>query len=1224
GTVPFTISGLSSGAHSVAVHDVNGCGNTVNLTILEPLTVTSDISLLPTCNDPNGNVTLSATGGTISTPSSYLYTKDNWLTSQVNPIFTGLGFGTYTFKVRDIVTGCEAQIIQVIEQAIPVTGITLTPEKVSCFGGSNGSISVTLNASNTDPVYKYSLVGGAITRIPQDSSIFNDLPAGNYTVTVTSGKGCSATASIAVDQPAVIVVNAPVVSPFTCTTGTNTTKNASITVNSVTGGSQNYIVYEFKDINGVVVQSGPSNVYNLTNLAGGTYSIRVLDDLGCEGSSTAPIIVPSFITMTDVTAAPVIPITCINSETMQVTVTTEGGTPALLNYTVTNVTGAAYNRSNTNGLFSDLGIGNYLVTVENPATGCTIKTYYDVFDPNTFVIVASPINGGEICYGTSDGAVDLTFVDNFPTPSNDAGPFAYTITGPVPSSGTTTGVGPIRVSGLTAGQYTVTAKLIGGPECTVTTNFTISQPLEILAINEVHTAITCLSGNNDGSITVSATGGWIGDYQYQLSGPINVTYSDQFSFENLTAGTYTVSVKDSKGCIATTTVILVVPDPIAFTASANVSVLSCYGAKDAVITVAAPTGGQGRDYTYYLNYINGSEVIVSGPFVSNIFTDLGAGTYTVTVKDAFSCETTSAAITITDPPIIEPSLTINTAITCLTNATLKLSVVGGTGPYTYSEDGTNYSASFASSVTFAVTAGSHRYFVKDSHGCVSFVSNDVVIAPIVPLSIDLDLSNAIVNCKGEGSALIIAEAKDGLGSYVYTLLNELRAEIRPAQNDGIFANLSAGKYIVHVKSFDCEIDSAVITVGEPQNALTSTYEAFPVKCYNEKNGKIIITASGGTGIIKYAISPNLDQFVESNVFDRLAAGTYKVIVQDILGCNNVYDIVITSPDLLIASVVPNSIIPEICDGDKDAAFSIQIVGGTAPYFESLDKDNGPFLPFTGNIKDYTGLKGGTHNVYIKDTNGCISAVEVKMPEAVILKPTNVVNYDCVNNMAANSVTIDPGYADHSEIDYKLDGTGTYTVNNIFTNVAPGNHFVTVRHTNGCEAKTEFVIKTVQPLTLVEVVADKGSIEDANIIEVVAGGGSPAYEYSFNGEAFTSSNKFKIYKTGIYEVIVRDQNGCTVTIQVPKTFIDICMPDHFTPNGDGQFDEWGPGCTLIYDNLTFDIFDRYGRVVAKYHYGEKWDGKYDGAELPTGDYWYVVKLNDPKDNRSFVGHFTLYR
>ncbi|WP_442902301.1 T9SS type B sorting domain-containing protein, partial [Flavobacterium sp.] len=57
---------------------------------------------------------------------------------------------------------------------------------------------------------------------------------------------------------------------------------------------------------------------------------------------------------------------------------------------------------------------------------------------------------------------------------------------------------------------------------------------------------------------------------------------------------------------------------------------------------------------------------------------------------------------------------------------------------------------------------------------------------------------------------------------------------------------------------------------------------------------------------------------------------------------------------------------------------------------------------------------------------------------------------------------------------------------------------------------------------------------------------------------------------------------------------------------------------------FSIFDRYGRTIAKYHYGQKWDGRYNGAELPSGDYWYVLKLNDENDAREFVGHFTLYR
>ncbi len=84
-----------------------------------------------------------------------------------------------------------------------------------------------------------------------------------------------------------------------------------------------------------------------------------------------------------------------------------------------------------------------------------------------------------------------------------------------------------------------------------------------------------------------------------------------------------------------------------------------------------------------------------------------------------------------------------------------------------------------------------------------------------------------------------------------------------------------------------------------------------------------------------------------------------------------------------------------------------------------------------------------------------------------------------------------------------------------------------------------------------------------------------------------------------------------------------MPNYFTPGGANP--EIGPDCgALAYKDLTFKIFDRYGRAVATYRVGQKWDGKYNGEELPSGDYWYVLKLNDEKDAREFVGHFTLYR
>ncbi|UTN05268.1 T9SS type B sorting domain-containing protein [Flavobacterium bizetiae] len=1219
------------GDYKVWVWDKNQCPVTapVSVTVLKPLTLYAEVKL-PICKNSDGVITLFADGGTVSTPSSYVYTKNGGAPQPSNQ-FAGLGAGIYVFRVTDIVTGCYKEIKEEITLAADIIDAVATPRKTSCKGTADGGISVSLSAANINPQYVYSISGMGITPIvDQTSPEFNNLRSGNYTITVKSGRGCELQlVDVFVPEPDAIIVTASN-TDFECTPNTNTNNNAIITVDNVTGGSGKYVTYQFMR-DGVEVQSGDSKTYTQTDHLVGNYVVNVYDSNGCLGSSTAPISVAPFATLLDITFD-VTPITCVTPETIQAIVATKGTLTAPLQYTLTgtDVNGTAIAPVvNNDGKFT-VGIGNYLVTVLNTATHCTISQNHQVLDPNTFGFQVNAIRA-DICYGESTGNVELTLVDNRPYPADEAGAFRYTITGPMPLpiTGKTTNAGPLQLTGLLAGRYEVVATLENSPGCDVRTTFDIGQPSTPLKSTVTHTRITCASANSDdGTINVFAEGGWEGTYQYELVGPVSYDYSEFGYFQKLTPGDYTVNARDSKGCIVSEVVHLVIPDAITFNAAATSTVLTCYGDNSGVITVTNPQGGEGANYVYSLSYtMENGEIEVLGPQELNVFTGLSAGTYTVSVSDSFSCETIMpTTITLVNPAKVEAELSLKDNITCLTDATLTLTATGGTGPYTYSEDGTTYSVPFNNSTTFSVAVGTHRYFVKDNLGCVSVISNDVKIEPVVPLAIELDLRNATVNCTGEFTAMIVAKATGGLGNYQYSLLNGAGVEIRPAQADGIFAALNAadGPYTVHVVSGDCTQNSTATTVTEPVNPLTSNYDVVPVKCFGEKNGAIKITASGGTGVIKYAISPYLDQFVESGDFQFLEAGFYTVIVQDILGCNVIYkDIEIKEPTVLIASEIPNSMIPEICKDDKDGAFFIQIKGGTAPYFESLDNEKGPYLPVTGLTKDYLNQVGGTHNVYIKDSNGCTSKVEIRMPEPVILNPTFDINYDCVNNSQSNmvTVTVDKSNTDLSQVDYALDSdVGPFQPSNIFTNVAPGKHYIVARHTNGCKVPTaSFDIKAYDPLTLIKT----PSKEEMNILSVTAAGGAPGYEYSFNGEPFTSSNKYKIYKTADYIVIVRDRNGCTATITLPGIYTDICLDNYFTPGG-ATNTTWGPGCTNIYNNLEFSIFDRYGRVIAKYHYGQKWDGRYNGADLPSGDYWYVLKLNDAKDDREFVGHFTLYR
>ena len=132
------------------------------------------------------------------------------------------------------------------------------------------------------------------------------------------------------------------------------------------------------------------------------------------------------------------------------------------------------------------------------------------------------------------------------------------------------------------------------------------------------------------------------------------------------------------------------------------------------------------------------------------------------------------------------------------------------------------------------------------------------------------------------------------------------------------------------------------------------------------------------------------------------------------------------------------------------------------------------------------------------------------------------------------------------------------------------------------------------------------------------------EYILNGQDVGSTSVYTINQTGNYTVTVIDDNGCEDTQTIFMTFYDVTIPNYFTPDGDGINDGWSPIYTEGFPNLVVYIFDRYSRKVVTLKQGDSWDGTYNNKPLPTGDYWYVIKLNGDSDTREFIGNFTLYR
>ena len=1201
-STPFSITGLTSGTHTVEVQDANGCGNIATVVILAPLNASNSILALPSCDDDDGEIEITVSGG--SGNYSYTIAPNPGSIILTGNIFTGVPSGTYTITVSDTdpSSTCSTTTQVTLEAATPVTFDTDATD-VSCNGNSDGSITVTLLAGNNNPLYTYEIIAPIVVA-EQNSNIFTGLAANTYTVQVNSGRGCSEIASVVVGEPLLLEASA-VATEFACAAD-NSVNTSTVTITGV-GGTAPYS-YSIDNTNYFT-----SNTFEIIDTGVvQTINVFITDDNGCAATNTVTIN-----PLATITAAAVIvsnPIDC--NSTGEVTINVTGGSG---NFTYQLLPDGIPQVSN---IFALSDPGTYFFQINDLDTGCFFLAEPFVIDPfDTIEAVLTttqnidcfqnPVGQMELVVSGYTGAYDYQLLDNTGAP-----------VGGLQTSNTSNN--PQLITGLDAGNYTVNVTATDSPFCTTVSNTdNIATPIEELTLTALESAsVTC---TNDQGIIVAIGAGGTPPYEFELTGAATVPFSSNSTFEDLSAGSYDITIRDANGCLSTETVVLDVPVPITATFTPSTTEVTCFGDQSASITVTNVTGGQGVDYNYTLNRLS-PDASTFGPQTSNVFNNLGAGVYSVTIQDPFACELTSLDITIGEPDQISANLVLNSTQTCLIDATLTLSASGGVGPYTYSatSDFSSPIGTFASSITFDAPVGTYEYYIRDANGCINGVFNAITIDPLIPLEINLESSNPMVNCVGDATGSIVATAQGALGNYTYTLQDTAGTTIPATQNPpGTFTDLTAGTYVVVVESGDCDAVSTTIEITEPDAGLGATLEITDITCSGANDGILEIIASGGTGIIKYAISPNLDQFFDTNIFENLEPGDYDVIVQDELGCFLTFDFTLIDPIPVILSIVADSVFPEQCSGEEDGAFSVDITGGSLPYSVSLDNEDGPFI--TGDPLQttftFSNLSGGDHIVYVIDNQGCESVWNISFPESVTILPVVDVAYLCDNNIPTSivTVTVDESITDLTQLEYSLNGD-PYQNGNVFTNIPPSEaNFILVRHTNGCIQSTDFFdIELIEPLSL--------SVVEGNFNEIVAttSGGFGNYDYTINGVSTGSENIFIISETGTYLITVTDEAGCIASAEIFIEFVDVCIPTYFTPNDDGIADMWAPGCADNYPNLTTKIFDRYGRIVASIRPGEFWDGKYESKELPTGDYWYVVSIGASENNREFVGHFTLYR
>ena len=477
--------------------------------------------------------------------------------------------------------------------------------------------------------------------------------------------------------------------------------------------------------------------------------------------------------------------------------------------------------------------------------------------------------------------------------------------------------------------------------------------------------------------------------------------------------------------------------------------------------------------------------------------------------------------------------------------------------------------------------------------------------------------------------------------------------------------------------------SSTITI-DPYDSIqvaSVTAQVSSITCVGAKDGKLKVSnVKGGTRPYYYvlvstvtnAVVQSINKNASEYTFEGIESGTYKVVLYDAKNCDAELPttFVFTDPQPISADIDENNSSFFTCSGQNNGSLTIDnLVGGTGTYtIDIVRADNNQkiagHIDVTGTTDTFSNLPPSPKDTYyqlvIKDSNGCVMTKTLTF-EVVEFPDINVNYVEKEGTCEANTndykdylvVKFRSPEVDFSKITYSLNGTATRTsfvrtLGNVgyieeFDRTVVSQtievHYDTAVPVSGhCTANKSFTIDLYVPLTLTDTTSSATAI---NTVQVEANGGTvtnlKGYTYYYNGVDRGDSTTYKINhndperiapdgtRIKIVSVMVKDANGCTATLTLEVPYHDIEVPNFFTPDGDGENDVWKPRYLDNNVNARIYIFDRYGRRLANLAPGEGWDGQYDGRLMPSGDYWYIIEINDQLyDKRQFYGNFTLYR
>ncbi len=364
GSVTEDIDSIFAGSYTLVITDENLCTDTNTYIVNEPLALVLGSDLIDaTCfGDADGAIDLTPAGGV----SPYTY---QWSNDSTTQDLDSLIAGDYTLLLTDE-NLCTASVTLTINEPLAPISVTADSSNISCFGGNDGFIDLTVVGGNGS--YSYVWSNAAL------SEDLTDLFIGTYTVDVQDFKGCTTSLSMTLTQP-----NAPLslsveMTPVICFSEDNGT--ATVTA---TGGTAPY----------TYLWSNTEDSLFIDSLIAGDYSVVVTDSLLCMDTITVTVTEPTLLTA----QADSIDVLCHGDSTGTVSVVAQGGVEA---YSYLWDTGTA----DTTTVVDSLPAGTYTVIVTD-TNGCFFVTSTTINEPLAPLSSVLDVTNN-ICFGESLGSID--------------------------------------------------------------------------------------------------------------------------------------------------------------------------------------------------------------------------------------------------------------------------------------------------------------------------------------------------------------------------------------------------------------------------------------------------------------------------------------------------------------------------------------------------------------------------------------------------------------------------------------------------------------------------------------------------------------------------------------------------------------------------------------------------------------------------------------------------